>query len=310
MEHRSRVVRRRVVRRRRRKTSHWGAVVRCLGFLILVVLCVLGARWLGQETHSTFYVENDHPSKVPSLSTLGSLRPDRIQSRNRRVVYPYSVVPGGVRSAEELHTAADDDPLVAAHYSGFDYQHARILEVRQPKLVYLSYRKDGHIYWTSKQASLHVGEKLLTDGHITARTRCGNQVSVLPQSETSPHEPMMAELDRPDAVASGSEQLFPSEVATNQLEADPGAPLSSMGGGMFPGGPPPGGFMPVPLGGGGVGVPITCPPNKKNKTNNSKDCKHNPPPPPPPPVVPEPGTLVLMLSGVTALAARYRFSKN
>lgn len=292
----------RVVRRRRRKTSHRRIVVRSLGFLVLVALCLLGMRWLGQEGRS--YVESNPSFKAPSLSFLGALQPGRIQSRNRRVVYPYSVVPGGVRSAEELHAAADDDPLVAAHYSGFDYQHAHIIEVSEPKLVYLSYRKDGHIFWSRKQASLHVGEKLLTDGHTTARTRCGNQVSVLPQSNTSPNEPTMAELDRPDAVASGSEQLFPSEIATNPLDADPGAPLSSLDEGMFPGGPPPPGFMPVPLG-GGVGVPGKCTPTKKNPNA----CGNNPPPPPPP-VVPEPGTVVLMLSGVTALAARYRFSRK
>ena len=237
---------------------------------------------------------------------MGAFRPGRIQSKSRRVVYPYSVVPGGVRSAEELRTAATDDPLVADHYAGFDYQHAHVVEVREPKLVYVSYRKAGHIFWTHKQLSLQVGEKLLTDGRTTARTRCGNQVSVLPQSNTSPNEPTMAELDRPDAIASGAEQLFPSQIATNPLDADPGAPLSSLGGGMFPGGPPPGGFMPLPLG-GGIGAPGKCTPTKKNPNA----CGNNPPPPPPPPpVVPEPGTIVLMLSGVTALAARYRFSRK
>lgn len=291
---------------RRRRTSNIGVIVRCTSFLGVVCLCVVAVRWLGRETQS--YVENSSFSKSLDLSSLATFRPRKIQSRNRRIVYPYSIVPGGVRSADELRAAADDDPLVAAHYSGFVYQHARVVEVQQPKLVYLSYRKDDHIYWTRKQASLHVGEKLLTDGKITARTRCGNQVSVLPQPDTSPNEPAMAQLDTPDAAASGFEELFP-EITTNPLEADPGMPLSSSSGNGFAGGPPPGGFMPMPIGVGGIGTPIAnnCPPSN---TSNSKKCGHNPPPPPPPPVVPEPGTIVFMLSGVTALAARYRYFKR
>jgi hypothetical protein len=200
--------------------------------------------------------------------------------------------------------------VVAEHYSSFDYKHARVVQVNQPKLVYLSYRRGDHIYWTRKQASLRVGEKLLTDGHTTARTRCGNQVSVLPQAKTSPQEPTLAELDRPDAVASGREELFPSNLSTDLFPLDPGMPLLSPGN-AFAGGPPPPGFMPPPIGGGSGPVTLPtgggCPSTKKeNSKDNSKDCNHNPPPPPPPPV-PEPATVVLMLSGAAAVIARYRY---
>jgi hypothetical protein len=283
-------------------------VIRCAAFLVLVIGCVLGLRWMGEETHA-FSETNRRPANLPSLSTLSTLQPATIQARNRRLVYPYSIVPGGVRSADELESAAAHDRVVAEHYNGFDYKHARLVEVNQPKLVYLSYRRGDHIYWTRKQASLRVGEKLLTDGHTTARTRCGNQVSVLPQAETSPQEPTIAELDRPDAVASGREELFPSNLSTELMPLDPQLPLASSPGNAFSGGPPPGGFMPPPIG-GGIG-PITaptgggCPPNN---ANNSKSCQHTPPPPPPPPV-PEPGTVVLMTSGAAALIARNRYKK-
>jgi hypothetical protein len=282
-------------------------VIRCAAFLVLVIGCVLGLRWMGEETHS--YAESTRPANFPSLATLGTLQPATIQARNRRLVYPYSVVPGGVRSADELQSASAHDPVVAEHYNGFDYKHARLVEVSQPKLVYLSYRRGDHIYWTRKQASLRVGEKLLTDGHTTARTRCGNQVSVLPQAETSPQEPTIAELDRPDAVASGREELFPSNLSTDLLPLDPQMPLGSSPGNAFSGGPPPGGFMPPPIGGGSGPITLPtgngCPPNN---INNSKNCQHHPPPPPPPPV-PEPGTVVLMVSGTAALIARYRYKR-
>jgi len=296
----------RAARQRQKIRSAAGVAIRCAAFLILVVGCVLGLRWMGEEKHS--YTESHRPTNLPSLSSLGILQPATIQPRNRRLVYPYSVVPGGVRSAAELENAATHDPVVAEHYNGFDYKHARLVEVSQPKLVYLSYRRGDHIYWTRKQASLRVGEKLLTDGHKTARTRCGNQISVLPQAETSPQEPTIAELDRPDAVASGREELFPSNLSTDLFPLDPETPLSAPGN-AFLGGPPPGGFMPVPIGGGSGPVTLPtgngCPPNN---TNNSKNCQHTPPPPPPPPV-PEPGTIVLMVSGSAAVIARYRFKR-
>jgi hypothetical protein len=299
--------RRRIVRRTRARNgrSIAGLIIRSGAFLLFVVVCVAGVRWLGDTGRPL--VEADRSAKLPSLSELSTLQPATIQPRNRRLVYPYSVVPGGVRSAGELQSAAAHDPVVAEHYKGFDYKRARLVEVSQPQLVYLSYRRGDRIYWTRKQASLRVGEKLLTDGRTTARTRCGNQVSVLPQAATSPEEPTMAELDRPDAVASGREELFPTNLNSDLLPLDPQMQLLASGN-AFLGGPPPGGFMPVPIGGGSGPITLPtgngCPPNK---TNNSKNCQHTPPPPPPP--VPEPETVVLMLSGTAAVIARYRYTK-
>ncbi len=279
-----------------------GVVLRSLAFLVLVAGCVAGVRWLNEPRL--------HSSTSPSLKSTATFPNGfpvpQIQSRNRRLVYPYSVVPGGVASAAELRQAADHDAAVSEHYSGFNYQRARIVEVDQPKLVYLSYRRGNQIFWSRKQASLHKGEKLLTDGHTTARTRCGNQVSVLPQAKTSTQEPTMAELDRPDAVASGMERISPSDFDSTILDIDPGLPFGPLGpGNSFAGGPPPGGFMPMPLGGGSS--PSVNPPNGGGcpPGTTSSDC--NPPPPPTP--VPEPGTLVLMISGAAAVVARLRHKK-
>jgi hypothetical protein len=276
--------------------------------LVLVAGCVAGLRWLKEPLlHSS----STRPSLQSAATLPHSLLLPQVQSRNRRLVYPYSVVPGGVASAAELRQAADHDAAVSEHYSGFSYQRARIVEVDQPKLVYLSYRRGNQIFWTRKQASLHKGEKLLTDGHITARARCGNQVSVLPQAKTSPQEPTMAELDRPDAVASGMERNSPSEFDSKILDIDPGLPFGPLGpGNSFAGGPPPGGFMPMPIGGGSN--PSLNPPNGGGcaPDSTSKDCNPPPPPPPPPPTpVPEPGNLVLMISGAAAVAARLRYKK-
>jgi hypothetical protein len=161
----------------------------------LVAICVGGLRLVSEGIHR--YTANWGPQprfQGRSLSALAGPQGLAIRAHNRRMVYPYSVIPGGVASSDELREAAAHDAAVAAHYSGFNFNRAKIVAVDRPRLVYLSYRRGGQIFWTRKQLSLHPGEKLLTDGRITARTRCGNQVSALPQANTSPGEPLIAEL--------------------------------------------------------------------------------------------------------------------
>jgi hypothetical protein len=268
-----------------------GVTVRAIAFLALVAVCVAGIRWISSR-HQTPEQLRKSPSSTGSVTSyvIESQHAPKIQPRNRRLVYPYSVVPGGITSTEELREIASHDSVVAKHYAGFNYRRARIVEIKEPRKVYLSYRLRNKIYWTVQQASLHPGEKLLTDGSVTARARCGNQVSVLPQASTSPEEPTMAELDRPDAAASGIEGL-PSTLNSNLLHIDPAMPLgpTASGGGIGPGGPP-GVFVPPPLGGGSSGG-----------TGGGGGGGGNPPP-----ATPEPGTIVLVLSGAGIVFARYR----
>jgi hypothetical protein len=283
--------------------------VRSFAFLLLVAVCLAGLR-LGSEGIRHFADNWGRPQTIGlnrSLSAIAGPQPGMIQARNRRIVYPYSVVPGGVISADELRDAATHDASVAEHYAGFDYKRAKVVEVDHPRLVYLSYRRGGKIFWTRKQASLHPGEKLLTDGKITARTRCGNRVSVLPQANTAPNEPTIAELDRPDALASGMES--PSSAFNSSLLGEPvmpGGPApvgGSTGGtladGGMPGGTGPGVFVPFP---GVPPIPGECVPKKTG--TEKKGCK-----PVPPPEVPEPGTVVLVLSGAAAIFGRFRLKR-
>ena len=296
-------------RRRRGRRNAAGIVIRSMAFLAILTGIVAGLRWL-QEPRLP--VVGDNAVSNSAVRFPSTFAGPQVQARNRRPVYPYSVVPGGVGSAEELREVADHDPVVSEHYAGFDYRLARVIEVNQPRLVYLSYRRGGKIFWTRKQASLHVGEKLLTDGHITARTRCGNQVSVLPQANISPQEPTIAELDRPDAMASGMYQAGPSDFDSRLFNLDPGLPLgpaSSLPGNLFAGGPPPGAFMPLPIGGVSLNPPTghACPPNTTQTSQGCSSQSPPPPPPPPPPAVPEPTTILLVATGAaTVLAHRWR----
>jgi hypothetical protein len=71
-------------------------------------------------------VEPDRPSVEASPNIALPTQQESLRQMENRPVYPYSVVPGGVRDVAELKWAAKHDPVVAAHYAGFDYDHARV----------------------------------------------------------------------------------------------------------------------------------------------------------------------------------------
>lgn len=275
----------------RKKADTAALIFRAAAFLVVIAACVAGVRVVSNRAYASPELgKASLSSTTSSTASLGEFqRTPKIQVRSRRMVYPYSIVPGGILSAEELRQATAHDSVVASHYAGFNYRRAHLVQVKQAQKVYLSYRLHNKVYWTVRQASLHPGEKLLTDGNLIARARCGNQVSVLPQVSTSPEEPTLAELDRPDALASGVEGM-PRALDSNLLNVDPPLPFGpsrSGATGIAGGGGPPGIFVPPPIGGGGGGP------------GGGGGGGH-------PPETPEPGTIVLVLSGAGIIFTRYR----
>ncbi|HLW86785.1 MAG TPA: PEP-CTERM sorting domain-containing protein [Candidatus Sulfotelmatobacter sp.] len=171
----------------------------CAAGLSTVALLYLSPSLL----HSSARRDKDIDRQVAEESRARLLRATeeaiRPHARSRRPVYPYSVVPGGVENARELKWAAEHDPTVAEHYAGFDYDHARVVRVALAQTVYVSYRIGNHVYWTRHRIALHKGEKLITDGKITARARCANRVEEVPQQLNSEIEPSAAKFDQPIA---------------------------------------------------------------------------------------------------------------
>ena len=114
-----------------------------------------------------------------------------------RRIYPYSVIPGGVASIESLKDIIEHNPEIARHLRDFDLQHAKVVQVTEPRAVYVSFRIGANIFWTTKKLTLAKGESLVTDGTRTLRGRCGNDVSDVAVEPTSAEEPPIAELDTP-----------------------------------------------------------------------------------------------------------------
>ena len=278
---------------RRRRTNRRGRGRRFVSAVAVFSLIAV-SLWLLKLTLNSRYSAADDLSWLSGMSDTDPGTDSALQAfaGAQRPVYPYSIVPGGIQSGEELRRVVEHDSVVAGHYAGFDYRHARVIQLTEPKLVYLSYRMGNKVFWTHKQVTLRKGEKLITDGSITARTRCANQVSVLPRAEVTPAEPQVALMEQP----------IPSPIALPNLLPAPYPGLSQV---LAPAGPPPGYGPPI-----GILPPIANPPTcvpPKNAKSESVPGKPKPcPPPPTPPGVPEPATILLVSSGIAGIYLRLR----
>lgn len=278
-----------------------------LSILVLAVLTVflLVSSLAFHNGDSSFSLGSLPMNDDPGVGSLELASP-ATSAPEARKFYPYSVVPGGVRNPDELREAAERDRVVGEHYAGFDFQKAHVLSVPKDRLVYLSYRIGDKVYWTTRQVSLHKGEKLISDGHITARTRCGNQVSELPQKLASPQEPAAKQFDEPEG--SSTQTAFPDNFRSALSERTAPA-LGPLAPGLLSNAALPGGFLPLgsPLAPGGVARPATSPGNPGGPGTGPGSGPGSGPKPPsgpnPPVSVPEPGTTELIIAELLAMAA-------
>jgi hypothetical protein len=151
------------------------------------------------------------PTAPHSGIVQANVRPAVFRDAPRRV-YPFSIIRGGAFSAEELINALESDPIAASHYQVFQRAHLRTVRSDFVKPVYVSYRKDDRILWTSHAIYLHEGETLLTDGSSYARARCGNRISLVPQEPVAQAEPLPDALDLPEETEAIPEPLLEAAV--------------------------------------------------------------------------------------------------
>ncbi len=245
---------------------------------ILVLACLISfCVFVPQETQQKAHVESSPVPAVFPLAFPSLMLSARLQypKTNDRPIYPYSVIPGGIRSVEELKNAISHDPLLKAHYRGFNLDRARLIRLTKDREVHVSYRLGNRIYWTKRRLVLFKNETLISDGKNTSRTRCGNRISDPPATPISREEPVPEVLDTPLESPSIS-PLFPpdnSPVAPPPIILNPDFP---------PVGPI---FIPPII------VPIL--------TGGSAPLPVGPKPPTPTPL-PEPGTFWLLIATLPA----------
>ena len=310
-----------VVRRRRRRTSRHrrNRVVRNWLRLSVVVLFVAAIATLAMRVLSpSLFQARKGGIPVIRRSDLSLEQAETVnqileQRQASRPVYPYSVVPGGVENVKELKWAAEHDPVVGAHYAGFDFERAHIVQLTLAQTVFVSYRIGNHIYWTRHRLTLKKGEKLITDGRMTARTRCANRVEETPQQEASPAEPTPEKMEQPVRSGVGTAVAAPPVAFQSALMNRPQAP------GLGPVGPlalydPISTSTFIPLSAPPIPEGLCGPVKKKgsglsgDRYNDAKKKKPglNPCGNGGGGTVPEPGTWVLFLSGLAGVYWKFR----
>jgi hypothetical protein len=217
-----------VIRRRRTSRHSRNRQVRRV---LLVVFCIglaIGFAFIAPQflsrSHPSSALKVDRQSVEASRDLLLRVQEESLRQMEKRPIYPYSVVPGGVQDARELKWAAEHDPVVAAHYRGFDYDHARVVRLVLARTVYVSYRIGNKVYWTRHRVTLRKGETVITDGKITARSRCANRVEELPQQATSSSEPPVAKFEEPVHPSTGTAVANPPVPFESALNGRPGVP--------------------------------------------------------------------------------------
>ncbi len=209
-----------VVRHRRHKRSRLSGQTKFLVALLFAATAAITWQFSRQQPVSTWAYtapqsnistrKNDAEGVTAdgakqTYSSLVAMRPSR-------PAYLYSVVPGGIASAEELRQSMQNDPVVAREFEGFDFQRAHVVKVSENQSMHIAYRLGDKVYWTRKKVALHPGETLISDGKIVARTRCGNRIATAPMGPPAIVEPTESDLNQP---------LFSNDMVTREADPQP-----------------------------------------------------------------------------------------
>ena len=260
-------------------------------YVVALVCAALATQFTFQVRHRILWAQGALAMRAPARAGWASARarddagPDLAAGRTLqgRPLYPYSVIPGGAANPQELKTAVLHDPLVAAHYAGFNLENAHVVRLDADRRMYVSYRLGGRVFWTTKTLVIHKGEKLISDGAHEARTRCGNRLSATPVApvfaRSSLHGGRAGCSPEAPILFAGNYPPSPGFPLIPPLGGGPGTPGSS-------GSPPGGGIIPPPVYPivGGVPTPHTSTP---------------------PVTVPEPGSGLLFAIGLLFLVAAF-----
>jgi hypothetical protein len=206
-----------VVRHRHRRPSRKSAATKLLVALLFAATAAITWQFARQQPASSMsYVRPEFKgiklNEADPSTAASRAYSSFIDSRPGRPSYLYSVIPGGVASAEELRQAMEHDPVVAQQFAGFDFQRAHLVQVSEKQSMHVAYRMGQKVYWTRKKVALHPGETLISDGKIVARTRCGNRIAMTPLGPPALAEPADADLNQP---------LFANDMVTPAAEPRP-----------------------------------------------------------------------------------------
>lgn len=201
-----------LLRKKRQRTRLW------LGVVAAVAVAVTACTWEPGQTGAT--------AKVAAAPVQQAALTIKASPNAPRPFYPYSIIPGGVGSREDIAQRVKTDRVVANHYATFDIKKAHTVTVTKPRAVHVSYRKGDKVYWTAKKMMLAQGETLLSDGTNEIRGRCGNRISDTAMLPVAMGEPTAAELDQAMNGALGAEEEGGLQNASFDLDGLGGNPTA------------------------------------------------------------------------------------
>jgi hypothetical protein len=171
------------LQRLRRRSRRWLALATVVIALAAVAVAVALSLWIGQ-------LAGQLPAdcwRRPARGLEGYLPAP--EYRGARSVFPYSVVPGGVISEEEVEASVASDPVVAQHYAGIITARLQLTRLPATIYAYASFRTANGVHWTTRKIRVPKGELLLSDGVNLIRARCGNRLNFAPPEGALPPAP-------------------------------------------------------------------------------------------------------------------------
>ncbi|MDD2465063.1 MAG: PEP-CTERM sorting domain-containing protein [Desulfobulbus sp.] len=172
-----------------------------------------------------------------------------------------------VQSLEDFRRTVENDPALSVYYAGFNWEEAKLGNLKEDVMAYVAHREGDVIKKTAKPIKLPKGDGYITDGVRTARTYCCNDIDLTPSAGNPNPSPPLGALPPAAPLAATPALLPPASGPRTTTSSFPLPPI-----------------VPWP------GTHYSEPPSPT-------------PPAPPTPAVPEPGTLLLMSVGLLALAA-------
>jgi len=159
-------------------------------FVVLTVALSFGADLAYHA--SRFTARNDAPTA-----------PDIQKSTPESDIFGHELVPGGIHNDTELSLHRYLYPTLGPK--------AIFTNTQRSGFAYVSYMKNGVMYWTKKQRFIHAGEPVITDGTTVILVKCGN----------------LLRFDAPLAIeTSGTEpsDIYPVSAPPDNIVSAPNAP--------------------------------------------------------------------------------------
>jgi len=160
------------------------------GIFALVVAIVLAAGLLGQSLLQK--TPDVSPKATVELAMADHQEPADAGSEIAGIYYGLCAKES-INSLEDFRRTVRNDVVLAAHFSDFNWDTARLGQQDEEVWTYVSYRKGNGIKRTVNPIKLPKGDGYITDGIRTVRTFCCNDYVMAPP----PPSPVVERVDGP-----------------------------------------------------------------------------------------------------------------